>query len=351
MARRSNDTAAGARPGRIESVDQFRGFAVISMIIINYLALFSATPAWLKHAPGTGLTFADIVAPYFVFVIGLMYGTSFSSRLRRSGARRTRIHFLRRYGLLIAIGAAMSAVGYLGVRAAIHFSPGTVVRTAGERDVSAWASSVLYWGVLQAIGAAGIIALLAARFSPPLRFLGGAVLLAAHELLMEYAGTGFVLRYAHGGPQGVLGWGALLLFSTALCGEIKGRSRRRSSLSFLAFGVLLTAGGVLLSKALPVSKDLVSAPYVLVSAGLSSLTFLLFFLLADCAGARLPHLTILGRNALLLYVIHEALVAAGGATLGHDAGRLAMAAGAVCIYMLCYLLARTLDRRGKYLKL
>ncbi len=177
------------------------------------------------------------------------------------------------------------------------------------------------------------------------------MLLAAHELLLGYAGDTFVLRYAHGGPQGVFGWGALLLFSTALCGEIKGRSRRRSSLSFLAFGIFLIACGVLLSKALPVSKDLVSAPYVLISAGLSSLTFLLFFLLVDCAAVRLPHLTILGRNALLLYVIHEALAAAGGAAFGHDAGRPAVAAGAVCIYLLCYLVAWTLGRRGIYLKL
>ncbi len=74
MAERNNDTAGGARPGRIKSIDQFRGFAIISMIIINYLALFNATPAWLKHAPEAGLTFADLVAPYFVFIIGLMYG-------------------------------------------------------------------------------------------------------------------------------------------------------------------------------------------------------------------------------------------------------------------------------------
>ena len=133
MDKRKNSSA------RIGSVDQFRGFAILSMIMIDYLVLFDAVPDWMKHAPGEGFTFADLVAPYFVFAMGLMYARSYHSRVGRFGIRQTRIHFLRRYGLLIMIGAVMSLVGFGGVHIALHLSPETVAKVAGARDASSWA--------------------------------------------------------------------------------------------------------------------------------------------------------------------------------------------------------------------
>lgn len=346
----SKSTSKTAKP-RIASVDQFRGFAIISMIFVNYLALFTAAPGWFRHTDGAGLNFADLVAPYFVFIIGLMYARSYRSRVRRSGLHLTRIHFLKRYAFLIIIGAVMSGVGFVAVHTALRFSPETVARTAGDHDVSAWASSILYWGVLQAIGAAGIITLLFIGFRSWVRFLGGCILLIIYHLFLKLAGTDSVLRFAHGGPLGSLGWGTLLLFSTILGDKLESHCKKTAVFWFLGFGIFLAGSGFFLGELLPLSKDLVSISYVFTSTGLCSLTFLVFFLLVDCASFRFPHLTLLGRNALILYIAHELFVAIAGAIAGHDARWLGVAAGFAWVYLACYLLARALDRRSLYLKL
>ena len=39
---------------RLASIDCFRGFAVLAMVLASYLFGTEALPAWLRHAPGTG---------------------------------------------------------------------------------------------------------------------------------------------------------------------------------------------------------------------------------------------------------------------------------------------------------
>jgi predicted acyltransferase len=56
---------------RVESIDEFRGLAIVVMVVVNYLADIETVPAFLKHAAGCGLTIADVVAPAFVFAIGV----------------------------------------------------------------------------------------------------------------------------------------------------------------------------------------------------------------------------------------------------------------------------------------
>ena len=41
---------------RIDAIDQFRGAAIVLMVLANYLADVGSIPSWLKHAPDIGLT-------------------------------------------------------------------------------------------------------------------------------------------------------------------------------------------------------------------------------------------------------------------------------------------------------
>ena len=70
---------------RIASIDQFRGFAISAMVLANYLAGVHCVPVWLKHAPDVGLTVADLIAPFFIFAIGLTYGLSARRRIQAVG--------------------------------------------------------------------------------------------------------------------------------------------------------------------------------------------------------------------------------------------------------------------------
>ena len=53
------------------SLDAFRGLTVILMIIVNLQGYGDAAYSALKHAEWNGMTFADLVFPWFLFIVGL----------------------------------------------------------------------------------------------------------------------------------------------------------------------------------------------------------------------------------------------------------------------------------------
>ena len=88
-----NRASSTASRGCIAAIDQFRGFAILVMILADYLNNINSIPAWFKHAPDIGYTIIDLVAPLFIFAIGLTYGISFRQRFERFGAWKTHNHF------------------------------------------------------------------------------------------------------------------------------------------------------------------------------------------------------------------------------------------------------------------
>jgi len=89
---------------RVKSLDLLRGLAIVLMVIVNALAAYKATPSWLEHASGDGYTIADVVAPMFLFSIGISYELSFGRRLASQGKRQTVKHFMIRYFILFCFG-------------------------------------------------------------------------------------------------------------------------------------------------------------------------------------------------------------------------------------------------------
>ena len=82
------------QPVREIAIDRFRGALVMLMVIGDYLSGIAFVPEFLKHAPDIGLTVADLVAPAFVFVIGLNIGPSFSRRIIAARKRQLVAEFV-----------------------------------------------------------------------------------------------------------------------------------------------------------------------------------------------------------------------------------------------------------------
>ena len=255
------------------------------MVIANYVAEVTTIPGWLKHAPDIGLTVIDLIAPFFIFAIGLTFGASYRSRVARDGAGRTWGHFLRRFLALIGIGAIISA---------------------GEVLVGHDASPIS-WGVLQAIGVAGILTLLVIGFPPLWRALAGLAILAVYQLLLDNLWLSTVLHSEHGGMEGALAWSGMLILSTVIA-DLWRRSRVSEIGAAWPSAVALGAG-LLLSMVAPVSKNRVSASYVLVSLGASGLLFALVLLAVNRLRLRPAYLRWWGINPLLLYIMHYLLLA------------------------------------------
>jgi predicted acyltransferase len=281
-APRWSSASPNPRP-RIDAIDQFRGFAILLMVLADYLARPQNVPAWLKHAHDVGFTVIDIIAPLFIFAIGLTYGPSFRRRLARNGAWQTGVDFVRRYTALVGIGFLLTMLG----------------------NLSGVYTSTINWGLLQAIGAAGLITLLVIWMRWPWRLVFGLALLAAYQVLLDRFWLQDVLDALHGGPWAALAWGSMLILSTVLADFYHDLSRRKY---YLWLSLISLAAGIGLIFAVPVSKNRVSASYVLITVGASALIFGVFHLSETRWRVRMPVLTEWGKNALLLYLLHGVLI-------------------------------------------
>src|SRR5204862_1570937 len=85
--------AAGGRPARLTSLDQFRGFAVLGMFVVNFLGSLAVLPDILKHHGGYDgaggryayVTYADAVMPQFFLAAGFAARLTLLRRLKSDG--------------------------------------------------------------------------------------------------------------------------------------------------------------------------------------------------------------------------------------------------------------------------
>lgn len=255
-------------------IDRFRGALVWLMVAGNLLGGIASVPDVIKHTPDIGLSVADLVAPAFVFAIGINLGPSFRRRLRAGGAAVAYGHFVLRDLSLLGIGAIISAGG----------------------GIVGQATS---WGVLQALGEAGLVALLVIRLNLWWRFAIGAALLIGYQIVLDAWALPSVLGAIQGGFVGGLSWGALLVLSTAVA------DLWRHGLGQLAIGSAILAGVAIITVFLvPVSKNRVSLSYVLVTLAVAAVAFLLTELGSRIVPQRAGYLAWWGENPLALYLIH-----------------------------------------------
>uniref|UniRef100_A0A8B9S7M7 Heparan-alpha-glucosaminide N-acetyltransferase n=1 Tax=Apteryx owenii TaxID=8824 RepID=A0A8B9S7M7_APTOW len=87
---------------RLRSLDTFRGLSLIIMVFVNY----GGGKYWFfKHESWNGLTVADLVFPWFVFIMGTSVSLSLSSMLRWGSSKKKVLgKILWRSFLLILLG-------------------------------------------------------------------------------------------------------------------------------------------------------------------------------------------------------------------------------------------------------
>lgn len=311
------------------SIDQFRGFAIFGMIMVNYLNHFEVIPETFKH-PHYGMTFANTIAPFFLIAVGMGFRISFMNMVTRVGRRAAILHAIKRNLILIFIGIVL-------------YGPNLRV------DI---------WDALVDIGFAGLLALPFITSSKTVRAIAAFGYLIIYQLLFVYTGYGewTMARSIDGGPLGPLSWVSILLFGTLLYDYLKERESRDFIRISLIWGVLLTVLGYLLSLLQPqevwqFSQRSMSMAYPILSSGIGFLTFLLFYMVNDLYKKELPHLTILGINPLLLYIVQNILIDLHGDVLPANAPLWQAISGFVIIYTLCYLVAHYLWRTKMVVKI
>ena len=65
----------------------FRGLTVALMILVNNPGSWAHIHPPLRHADWNGLTFADLVFPFFLFIVGVAVSLSFARRVSEGATR------------------------------------------------------------------------------------------------------------------------------------------------------------------------------------------------------------------------------------------------------------------------
>ena len=100
---------------RILSIDRFRGLCILGMVCQFIMPLFASlaplAPIFEHDADGfqilPGVSFADLFAAMFIFVVGLTMIRSFQSRAAKYGTGRAYFQLAVRFLALIGLGAAL----------------------------------------------------------------------------------------------------------------------------------------------------------------------------------------------------------------------------------------------------
>jgi predicted acyltransferase len=291
------------QPTRDLSLDAVRGLTVILMIIVNIQGNSDAAYTALKHAEWHGLTFADLVFPWFLFIVGL----SIPLVLDRPHSESPWPAVLKRTAMLFVLGVILAwlirpvefdQIRWMGVLQRIGFvylaCAAMVLLTRG------WLSSALL--------AIAILALHSWLLFVPVN--GSNSLMVGQGLnasLDQQLLPGRILRKTWD-PEGVLS--TLPSIASGLLG-ITAMRWNQSDAHRAVTGAILAIAGFFLSTMIPVNKALWSASFVLLTAGMAMLAWMalrqLWPKIIDTTSAR--WMVLLGQTALTLYVIHMLMIA------------------------------------------
>lgn len=350
------NTTGGTAPepaARLASIDQLRGYAILGMLTVNYFGCFSHAPQQLHHHREF-MTYADTVAPMFMFVVGMGFRLSMLRRIGQVGLAEARKAAIKRYSLLVLIAFALYT-GYL-------------------------------WDALMNIGLAGLAAVWVIDKKPSARILTGLLLVAAYQAIFSFTSYGgwllgtvdyekremlpFILKLIpigpelvtcniNGGPIGHWSWALMLLFGTIAYDLIVTRNAVKIIGGSLAWGTALCVIGLLLraewpgiKAAWPFSKYWMTAPFAFWASGLCFFTFLAFYILCEMLRLRIPHLTVLGQNPLVIYILQYLIMDSSSRFFPEDTWFLpGVFAGFTAYYGLCYGTAYFLHRKNIIIRL
>ncbi|HEY0158008.1 MAG TPA: heparan-alpha-glucosaminide N-acetyltransferase domain-containing protein [Thermoanaerobaculia bacterium] len=246
---------------RIDSVDAFRGFTVAAMLVVNNPGTWSAIYAPLRHAEWHGWTPADLIFPFFLFIVGI---TTELSRKEPAG-------IVRRGLLIVLCGVLLNAFPYFrlgelrftGVLQRIgivYIAAALIAWKTSRRTVAIVTAALLlgYWGVLS-LG----------PLSPP----GATVAAQVDRAVIPERHLWKQSRTWD--PEGILS--TLPAVATALLGVLAAPWVRQKKVSMLTIaGAIATAAGLVWGLAFPINKNLWTSSYAVFTAGAAMLVLALW---------------------------------------------------------------------------
>lgn len=389
---------------RLESLDQFRGYTVAGMFVVNFLDGFRAVPPVLHHH-NSYCSYADTIMPQFLFAVGFSFRLTFGRRLHAEGARGAYARVVRRLVGLVLMSLAIYTIG---------------------SDPDTWS----HWGDTGLWGAIGTLAkrdwfqtlmhiAVTSLWILPVIRSGTAVRVAyliASALLHVVLSYCFNFTWCNtepcaidGGPLGFLTWTIPAIVGTLACDAIQSDGAARVwrmagwSVLLMGMGYLLSCGTRLYDvppdraereaghrlandPVAPIHSrsaiadfrefrfaepPFVAPPdadhrqwnywmmsqragtlsYLTFAAGFSLGVYLLFYVACDLQGWQWGVFRTLGVNALAGYILHGAVGLAIHPLVPGDAPAWQVGRALAIYFLIVYAALRGLERKGIYLRL
>lgn len=396
---------------RLASLDQFRGYTVVGMMLVNYFGGYQVCPQILKHTHDY-CSYADTIMPQFLFAVGFALRLTFGRRMQTQGSVAAYGRMVRR---LLGLVLVSLVVYHVGPRAA---------NWEQLKEVGIWGAlyEPLKRGWFQtlmhiAVTSLWLLPVVHCTFKVRLAWMLASAL--AH-IGLSY---GFNFEWVNtspngidGGPLGFLTWTVPAVVGTMACDVFVQPRERLSLFSFslvkvFAASLLLMAIGWVLScgtrlydvpqemveqlKSQKLAYDpvwpssarfeskrgakiedwLAEPPFVkppdstlrkwnywmmsqrggtlsypTFAAGFSLLVYLLFYVASDLYGLQWSFFRTFGTNALIAYVLHSMVSGAVQSFFPKDAPAWYSILGLCLYFLVTWLFVRHLEKQGAYLR-
>ncbi len=290
-------------PGRLRSLDVFRGATIAGMVLVNNPGDGSKTFAPLLHAEWHGWTPTDWIFPFFLFIVGV--AIPFSSA-------KGHWQIARRVLILFGLGLFLNAFRFTAIDWGTLRIPGVLQRIAVVYGLAALAYRHLkpqarVWlgaGILAAYWAALMLVPVPGHGAGDLSPQGNLAFWLDSRLLGKHT---WRLAPGPGDPEGILS--TLPALVTALCGLAAGewlrgkRSPHETATGLFVAGNLGLVAGLALAAWMPLNKNLWTPTYVLATGGVAAIALGLAYVCVDVRGrARWARpFEILGMNAIAAF--------------------------------------------------
>ena len=300
------------RPGRIISLDALRGLTIAAMILVNNPGIWSHVYSPLRHAEWHRWTLADLVFPFFLFIVGISVSISFGRRIEAGDEKKSLyLKIARRSLILFILGLILNGFPYYDL--SILRIPGVLQRisicylasalifiNSKWKAQLAWAVGLLllYWAAMEWIPFPGGGAGLYEKGNNLASWIDGR-LLAGHMWAVTKTWD----------PEGILS--TIPAISTSLLGLLAGRlltgerAPQDKAAGLIVAGAAAAGIGALWHLLMPINKSLWTSSYALFTAGLASICLGAAFWLADVRGWMrwTAPARVLGMNAITAYVL------------------------------------------------
>jgi len=349
---------------RWRGLDAFRGVAVVGMLLVNNPGSHDAVYAPLRHSAWNGCTAADLVFPFFLFVVGITTTISLAAMAERGDDAAILARVWRRAAMIFGIGLLLNwfpfyqsghiawaehpslldrmverllllrIPGVMQRIALAYLAAALLARRASSRTIVVVTVLLLagYWALLTAVPVPGEGLRGTVLFDQPARTIVAHVDRGLFDWTRWGLGNHLWDSALTWDPEGALS--TLPAIATVLLGVLCGRwalgpNRPNRTRGLLVAGTAAIIVGWCWALVFPLNKSLWTSSYVLFSAGIAAI------LLAACSAA-LDHkpnarwakpLIIFGENPLLAYtgselarrILHSSIkIPVDGGRLGTD---------------------------------